>query len=426
MRKSLELQLQVSEKRQAMTDVTEKLNSHSREGTNPDEDLLTRCDELTREVRSLEVQYRSAVTEEDAETKEVENLHVDDLSSEERELRSLEDKAHFSDYLSAAMEMRSVTDGAALELNQALNIGLMKFPIMKLAPSIAELEQRQTTDVDTSTVPRSWVDRLFYQSAAARLGITFESVSAGVASYPVTVTGGTGGQRAKSQAASAAVWSISALEMKPTRATIHGVIAIEDVARVPSLEEAIVRDLRAALVAKIDKSIFSGDSGASGTDADITGLRTAAIGETELTQGNKVKGAKVLEVFVEWVDGLYAEGLSDLAVVASVGANAEWMTTVMNSAVDNQTVAQFLRASGMAWSVRGEIDSTTTNGKFGAFVSLGRGRQGAAVCPVWTMGEMVRDNFTGAAKGETHISLSTLWNFGLPRAANYKRLKFVS
>ena len=258
------------------------------------------------------------------------------------------------------------------------------------------------------------------------MGITFESVGAGVASYPVTTAGGTGGQRAKSQAASAAAWTISATELKPTRNTIHGIVSIEDVARVPSLEEAIVRDLRAAIVAKIDKSIFSGDSGASGTDADIVGLRTAAIGETDLTQANKVKGQKVLEVFVEWVDGLYAEGLSDLAVVASVGANAEWMTTVMNSAVDNQTVAQFLRASGMAWSVRGEIDSVTTNGKFGAFVSLGRGRQGSAVCPVWVMGEMVRDNFSGASKGETQISLSTLWNFGLPRPANYKRLKFVS
>ena len=426
MRKSLEIQLAQSEKRQALVDVTEKLNSHSREGTTPEDELLPRCDELAKEVRALEVQFRSAVTTEEAETKETENLHDDDLSSDDREIRSLEEKAQFSEYLGAAMEMRSVTAGAALEFNQALGIGLNKFPIQKLAPSIAELEQRQSTDVDTATVPRNWVDRLFYGSAAARLGITFESVPAGVASYPVTVTGGTGGQRAKSQAAGAAAWTISATELKPTRNTIHGVISIEDVARVPSLEEAIVRDLRAAIVAKIDKSIFSGDSGATGTDADIVGLRTAEIGEADLTQGNKVKGPKVLEVFVEWVDGLYAEGLSDLAVVASVGANAEWMTTVTNSAVDNQTVAQFLRASGLSWSVRGEIDAATTNGKFGAFVSLGRGRQGSAVCPVWSMGEMVRDNFSGATKGETQISISTLWNFGLPRPANYKRLKFVT
>ena len=275
-------------------------------------------------------------------------------------------------------------------------------------------------------VPRSWVDRLFYGSAAARLGITFESVPSGVASFPVTTGGGSSGQRAKGQAAATAAWTIGVTELSPVRAAIYGVFSIEDVARIPSLEDAILRDLRAATVSKMDKSIFNGDSGATGTDADITGLRTAGISEVTLTQANKVKADKVLETFVELVDGLHAESLADLAVVASVGANAEWMTTVHNSAVDNETVAQFLRASGMSWSVRGEIDSTTTNGKFGAYVSLGRGLQGAAVVPVWSQGEMVRDPYSGAAKGEVGVTLSTLWNFGLPRPANYKRLKFVT
>ena len=176
----------------------------------------------------------------------------------------------------------------------------------------------------------------------------------------------------------------------------------------------------------MDNSIFNGDSGATGTDADIVGLKTAEIGEVTLTQANKVKADRVLETFVELVDGLHAESLADLAVVASVGANSEWMTTIHNSAVDNETIAQFLRASGMSWSVRGEIDGTTTNGKFGAYVGLGRGIAGAAVVPVWSQGEMLRDPYSGAQKGEVGVTLSTLWNFGIPRTANYKRLKFVT
>ena len=322
--------------------------------------------------------------------------------------------------------MRSVRDGAALELNQELGIGANQFPMQKLAPSLEEIEKRATTDADTVMVPRSWVDRLFYGSAAARLGITFESVPAGVASFPVTTGGGSSGQRAKGQAAATAAWTIGVTELKPTRSAIYGVFSIEDVARIPSLEEAILRDLRAATVSKMDNSIFNGDSGASGTDADIVGLKTAAIGEVTLTQSNKVKADKVLSTFVELVDGLHAESLADLAVVASVGANAEWMTTVHNSAVDNETIAQFLRASGMAWSVRGEIDGATGNGKFGAYVGLGRGIQGAAVVPVWSQGEMVRDPYSGAAKGEVGVTLSTLWNFGIPRTSQYKRLKFVT
>ena len=321
---------------------------HSREGTTPEEDLLNGCDSLAKEIRSLETQYRAAVVEEDEKEKEVENQNDDDLSSEDREIRTLEGKAKFSDYVSAALEMRSVRDGAALELNDALGLGANQFPMQKLAPSVAELEMRATTDSDTVMVPRSWVDRLFFGSAAARLGITFESVPAGVASFPVTNGGGSSGQRAKGQAAAASAWTISVTELSPVRNAIYGVFSIEDVARIPSLEDAILRDLRAATVAKMDLSIFNGDSGGTGTDADITGLKTAEIGEVEISQSEKVKADKVLEVFVELVDGLHAESLADLSVVASVGANSEWMSTIHNSAVDNETIAQFLRASGMS------------------------------------------------------------------------------
>ena len=357
MRKSLELQLNISEKRQALADVTEKLNGHSREGTNPEEALLTRCDELTKEVRSLEVQFRSAVVEEDVQEKEVETSHNDELSSEDREIRSLEGKAEFFDYFDAAKEMRSLRDGAALEFNQALGLGSDQFPLQKLAPSVEELEMRQTTDKDTATIPRRWVDRLFFGSAAARLGMTFESVPAGVASFPVTTAGSVSGQRAKSQGASASAWSIGVTELKPTRNAINGIFSVEDIARVPSLEEAIIRDLRAAIVAQIDKSLFVGDSGATGTDADIVGLNTAGISEFTLTQGNKVKADKTLEKFVELVDGLHAESLGDVSIVASVGSNKLWMTQIHNSGVDNQTVAQFLRQSGTCqrqWDTDGD------------------------------------------------------------------------
>ena len=277
MRKSLELQLQVSEKRQALASVTEKLNGHSREGTTPEDSLLSSCDELTRDVRSLETQYRAAVVEEDEKEKEVENQNDDDLSSEDREIRSLEGKAKFSDYIQAALEMRAVREGASLELNDALGLGANQFPMQKLAPSIEELERRATTHSDTVMVPRSWVDRLFYGSAAARLGITFESVPAGVASFPVTTGGGSSGQRAKGQAAATAAWTIGVTELKPTRNAIYGVFSIEDVARVPSLEDAILRDLRAATVAKIDKSISR------------EGLNNPHLGRNVIGCGSKIR-----------------------------------------------------------------------------------------------------------------------------------------
>ena len=73
----------------------------------------------------------------------------------------------------------------------------------------------------------------------------------------------------------------------------------------------------------------------------------------------------------------YAASLADVRVVSSVGANVLWYGTVHAATVDNETVAQFLMRSGMAWTVRGGIDTNTANNDFGAYVgpqSWNRGR----------------------------------------------------
>ena len=426
MRTSLELQLSVSEKRQALADITEKLNGHSREGTQPEDSLLNSCDELTKEIRSLETQFRASVVEEDANEKEVQVQHNGDLSPEDRELRSLESRVEFGDYISAAVEMRAVYDGAAHEFNTELNIGMNQFPMRMLAPSVEELERRSVTSVDTKTVPRSWVDRLFFGTASEGLGLTFESVEAGIASYPVTTGGPSSKQRGKGQATADGAWTIAVSELKPTRHAVRTVFSVEDTARIPTLEEAILRDLRSAIVYGMDQTIFKGDDGATPNAGDIVGLQTAGITETEITQANKVKADKMLEVFVNMVDGKHAESLGDLRVVSSVGFNALAMTSIHNATASNQTVAQFLRDSGMVWSVRGGLDDATSNGKFGAYVGRARGIQGAGVVPVWSQGEMIRDPYSDAAKGEVALTISSLWNFGLPRTDNYRRVKFVT
>ena len=275
---------------------------------------------------------------------------------------------------------------------------------------------------------QSWLDRLFATSSAARVGVSFRSVGTGIAAYPVTTAGGAGVQRGRSEAVTAASWTIGVTELKPTRNAIHAIFSREDDLRLPGLEEAITRDLRAGLTDAVDLAIFEGDAGASGTTADITGLKTAAnVVEKTITQAAKVKGHDTLQALVELIDGKHAEGASDLRIVASVGANTLWMSTVANStAVVNQTIAQFLMASGMAWGVRGDISGVTTANAFGAFVGRGRGIDGAGVAPVWDSGELIRDPYTSAAKGEVVLTLNYFWAFGLPRPTNFARLKFVA
>ena len=125
--------------------------------------------------------------------------------TEARELRELRGKVEIRQYIVAASEKRAV-DGAALELNQHFGIGAHRFPLEMLAPPV---EERANTDTSMSTVtPRRWLDRLFDVSAASRVGVTYESVAPGVASYPIMKTGPTGEQRAKSQAAAVQAWTV--------------------------------------------------------------------------------------------------------------------------------------------------------------------------------------------------------------------------
>ena len=44
-----------------------------------------------------------------------------------------------------------------------------------------------------------------------------------------------------------------------------------------------------------------------------------------------------------------------------------------------------------------------------------------AVAGIWDAGELIRDPYTGAAKGEVALTLCYLWDFGIPRAANFMR-----
>ena len=375
--------------------------------------------DLERQLRAATV----AVEDEEQEQRAAgASARAPEADAETRERVELRSRVRLSGYVAAAVEQRSA-DGAELEYNQVLGIAGNRFPLEMLAP----VETRATTDTDTTTTPRRWLDRLFSGTAAERVGITMESVPPGIPSFPVTTAGASAAQRGRGEAAADAAWTVGVSELKPTRNAVRLTFNIEDAARLPGLESALTRDLRMALVEGVDRAIFLGDSGASENTADITGLQTAAdVTEATLKQADKIKGPETLTAFTNLVDGIHAAGLGDLRVVAAIGAWRLWESTIVNAAAENQTLASFLRATGLSWTARGDIEDATTNGKFGAFIGRGRGIEGAGVAAVWEAGELIRDPYSGAAKGEVALTLSYLWNFGLPRASNFARVKFVT
>ena len=384
----------------------------------PDTDAI---EKLTGEIRSTDARL---VAQKLLEPETTTTIPGAIQSSEERELAELRGKVEFGKYIGAALAGMPVMAGPELEYNQHLGIAGNYFPLELLGGG---LEQRAARDGDAEGNQATWLDRVVAATAAASLGVSFPSVAPGVAAYPVMSAGPSGVQRGRTEAVTEGTYTVDVTELKPARNSVYGIYSIEDELRLPGLADAIIRDMRASMVETIDKAVFVGDAGANENTADITGLQTAGITETTLTQANKIKGDELLKVFLAYIDGVYAASMADVRVVATVGSNTLWGGTVHAAAVDNQTVAAFLRANGVNWTVRGGIEANTANDDFGAFVGLARGVDGAAVAPIWNRAQLIRDEYgTRAAQGEVGLTMNYFWNFGVPRTANFKRLKYVT
>ena len=54
------------------------------------------------------------------------------------------------------------------------------------------------------------------------------------------------------------------------------------------------------------------------------------------------------------------------------------------------------------------------------------GIDGAGIAAVWEQGQLIRDPYSSAAKGEVLLTLNYLWQLAFPRTANFKRFKYVT
>ena len=175
----------------------------------------------------------------------------------------------------------------------------------------------------------TWLDRVFYGTAAERVGISFRPVPPGVAAYPVTTAGGSPLQRGRTEAQGASTYTVAVTEIKPARRAVHGVYSIEDDMRLPGLSEAIERDMRASMTESVDLAVFQSDTGANENTADITGMRTSGdVIEFTATQAQKVSAIEVLKKYLAYVDGSYASSMADVRIVTSVGTNVLFHGTI--------------------------------------------------------------------------------------------------
>ena len=384
------------------------------------DEIRGEAETLRGELGTVETQYRAALA---GEAEEEQRAAAEfDADPETAEVRALRGRVRIGEYMASAVEGRAAA-GAEGELNAALGLPANRFPLSLIAPAP---EVRTTTDADAATTQSSWVDRLFSETAAMRLGVTFEGVAPGVAAFPVTASGASAAQRGRTQAAADTAWTVRVVEAKPSRNTVRAVFSEEDAHRLPAVEEALRRDLSMALAEGVDRTVFLGDTGANEDSADITGLATATgVIDKELTQAQKATATDTLQVFMELIDGKHAVSPDDLRIVMATGANAYWRSRLAVTE-DATSQAAFMIDNMLRWTTRGDLADDTAANDWAAFVGRNRGINGAAVAAIWDSGAFIRDPYSSAASGKVSLTLSYYWALVLPRASNFARVKFVA
>lgn len=244
----------------------------------PSEDETRSMSELDAEYRNNETRYRAALIAEDDERRE---------AGEELETRS---EREWSEMM-ASFEVRQIVDalnpkgsgkdleGATAEIVQELRShgGYRGMPVPWEA-----LEKRAGETVASGTpdpiVTKPIIDRLFAQSAAARMGGQMISIPMGEVEYPVTsssVSAGWAATETGDVTGPAAYTTVDrplkpdhtlGIQMKITRKTL--------LQSGSGLEQAVRRDMNGAVAEAMDKAVFQG----SGSSGEPTGIFTGASG----------------------------------------------------------------------------------------------------------------------------------------------------
>ena len=160
-----------------------------------------------------------------------------------------------------------------------------------------ELETRAKIAGEAQETQGTWLDRIFHNTAAERVGISFRPVPR--LACPLTrspLAAGTLQQRGREEAVSPITFAVNVTEIKPSRRAITATYSIEDDMRLPGLSDAIERDMRMAMSETVDRVCFNGDTGANEASGDVIGMRTHAdVAEFTVTQAQKVSGDRTVE-----------------------------------------------------------------------------------------------------------------------------------
>ena len=125
------------------------------------------------------------------------------------------------------------------------------------------------------------------------------------------------------------------------------------------------------------------------------------------------------------VDGLYVEDESSLRLL--VGPDWYELAGTLYRATEGDVSANdYLRARAGGYRVSAHVPGVDAAARKNASGITVRGMARAAVAPIWEGIRLIRDEISGAAKGEVALTAVSLTSFGVLRKAQYRWVRIAT
>ena len=367
-------------------------------------------DAIRAEAGKLEIEHRDSgvklsalLATEDAERQVAEreaaalgNLTGD---AEQRERRELRGKTGIADFLKAAVGGSAVV-GAAAEYAAACNVpDVGHVPMALFERSTPPVEERAITPAPAVKGPlQPTVPYLFERSAAASLGIMFPSVPSGQVQIAKVGTAPPSDTLAKDASAPATAAAVTLVNQSPVRIAGSFEVRVEDLAVMPTLEDALSEAMQGSLSNELDEQVFNGASGElNGLFTQATDVAAASSAET-FTTG--------IARFAALVDGRHAYDLSDLRAVIGSKTFALYAGLFANANKGDLSLFDYLSMHLGSIRVSDRVPAVASTAQKGIVVL-----SSSSTPPkihTWSSIRITRDPFSGAGEGRVTLVATSL------------------
>lgn len=416
---SVKIARRQSEIRQSLAELAAK--------DSPSDDEVRSMEDMDREYRQNETRYRAALIAEDTERRE---------AGEELETRS---DREWSDMM-AGFELRQVAlaldEGRQLngqtaeivtELRERGGYRGMPVPLEALEVRAGETVASGTPDpIRTAPI----IDRLFPQSAAARMGAQMVNVGTGELEYPV-VTSSVAAGWADGETANVAgptVYSTTdrplapdntlGIQMRITRKSLKQSGA--------ALEQAVRRDMAGCMGEALDAAVFLG----SGSSGEPTGVFTGASGWsiTETAINAAASWAAFRAAVVRFMTA-NAAGSPD---AVKLMIRPEVWAALDDTYIDTGTgitewdrLVKNIPARNVVMSTNGLAAPTGSPTASNALLTTSAGGTAPIFVGMWGAVDLIRDPYSDAQSGGLRLTALSTMDVTISRAAQLEVLTGV-